>query len=143
MKISRYNPVNMNLISGDISGIDFGSIRLGTFCNQTVVIKPVAEEGENLTSIGMYLEDRGNLNHTRFGVYTSHTATPGITPGNALLNRFLQEAPGVSDYNQYTGYRITLDPNNPEYTWLDAKPGMNETTFGASSLNFRFVFEYN
>ena len=142
MRISRYNPVNMSLISGDITRIDFGSIRLGTFCNQTVVIKPVAES-ENLTSIGLYMEDRGNLNHTRFGVYKSHTATQGIAPGDARLNSFFNEAPGVSDYNQYTGYRITLDPNDPEYTWLDAKPGMNETTFGASTLNFRFVFEYN
>jgi hypothetical protein len=142
MKISRYNPVNMNLISGDITGIDFGSIRLGTFCNQTVVIKPVAES-ENLTSIGLYLEDRGNLNHTRFGLYKSQTATPGINPGDARLNTFLQEAPGVSDYNQFTGYRVTLTPGNPEYAWLDAKPGTNETAFGASALNFRFVFEYN
>ena len=142
MKISRYNPSTMALISEDITGINFGSVRLGTFCNETVVIKPVAEY-EQLTLLGFYLENRGGLEHTRFGIYKSGTGATGITPGDPRLNTYLMEASGVSDYSQYSDYRITFDPESPEYAWLDIKPGTNETSYGAASLNFRFVFEYN
>lgn len=132
----------MALISGDISGLDFGDMTLGSFCQNVMVIKPVAET-EDLTLLGLYLEDRANLDHTRFGLYKSQTAATGIGPGNALLNTYLMEAPGVSDYSQFSDYRISYDVNNPEYTWLDVKAGTNETVLGDSSINFRFVFEYN
>ena len=42
-----------------------------------------------------------------------------------------------------TDYRVSYNPENPEYTWLDARVGTNETVFGNSNVNFRFVFEYN
>jgi hypothetical protein len=142
MKISRYNPITMALISDDVTGVDFGNMTLGNFCTSTVVIKPVAET-EDLTLLGLYLEDRGGLDHTRFGLYKSHTGTAGILPGDSRLNTYLMEAAGVSDYSQFSDYRVSYDVANPEFTWLDAKAGTNETVFGASSLNFRFVFEYN
>lgn len=142
MKISRYNPITMALISEDITGVDFGDLSLGNFCASTVVLKPVPET-EILTLLGFYLEDRAGLDHTRFGLYKSQTATLGITPGDSRLNTYLMEAPGVSDYNMYSDYRITMDTTDPEYTWLDAKAGTNETVFGDATLNYRFVFEYN
>lgn len=141
MKISRYNPSTMALISDDITGIDFGTLVIGNFCEDTVVIKPVAET-EDFTFLGLYLEDRASLDHTRFGLYKSQTASTGIEPGDSRLSTYLYEAPGVSDYTQYSDYRVTYDIDNPEYTWLDAKAGTNETNFGEASLNFRFVFEY-
>lgn len=142
MKISRYNPSSMDLISDDITGIDFGNIVLGRFCESTVVIKPEAE-AEQLVLLGMYLEDRAGLDHTRFGLYKSQTATAGILPGDSRLNTYLLEAAGVSDYSQFSDYRVSYNPENPEYTWLDARVGTNETVFGNSNVNFRFVFEYN
>jgi hypothetical protein len=141
MKISRYNPITFDLISEDVTGLDFGRVTLGNFCAQTMVIKPVAES-EELTLLGLYLENRAGVDHTRFGLYKSHTSATGILPGDSRLNTYLLEAPGVSDYYQYSDYRITYDANNPEYTWLDAKVGTNETVFGASTINYRFVFEY-
>jgi hypothetical protein len=142
MKISQYNPVTMALMSDDITGINFGNIVLGRACQNTVVIKPVAES-EILTLLGMYLEDKANLDHTRFGVYKSNTPTVGIIPGDSRLNTFLIEAPGVSDYTQFSDYRVSYNALDPEYTWLDARVGLNETTFGDSTINLRFVFEYN
>jgi hypothetical protein len=142
MKISRYNPITMALISDDVTGVDFGNLTLGNFCTNTIVIKPVAES-EDLTLLGLYLEDRAGLEHTRFGLYKSQTSVTGVMPGDNRINTYLIEAPGVSDYTQYSDNRVSYDVDNPEYTWLDAKAGTNETVFGASSLNFRFVFEYN
>jgi hypothetical protein len=142
MKVSQYNPSTMTLITGDVTGLDFGSVRLGSFCANTLVIKPVPET-ENLTAIGLFLEDRAEMNHTRFGAYKSSTATTGINPGDTRLNTYLMEAPGVSDYNMYSGYRLTLNPEDPEYVWLDTKIGLNETTTGDLTLNYRFVIEYD
>ena len=142
MKVSRYNPATMALISDDITGIDFGTVVIGKFCDNTMVIKPVAET-EDLTLLALYLEDRASLDHTRFGLYKSQTEITGINPGDSRLNTYLIEAPGVSDYSQFSDYRVAMDPDNLEYTWLDAKVGTNETSFGAASINLRFVFEYN
>jgi hypothetical protein len=142
MKISSYNPSTMALISDDVTGINFGNLKLGDFCANTVVIKPVADT-ENITLLGMYLEDRANLDHTRFGLYKSQTPVLGITPGDSRLDTYLMEAAGVSDYSQFSDYRISYDVSDPEYTWLDVKAGTNETTLGTAAVNFRFVFEYN
>lgn len=142
MKIARYNPTTMALMSDDITGINFGNVILGRFCPNAMVIKPVAE-AEELTLLGLYLEDRAGLDHTRFGLYKSQTAFTGIGPGDARLNTFLVESPGVSDYNQFSDNRVSYNVEDPEYTWLDAKAGLTETVFGDSTINFRFVFEYN
>lgn len=142
MRIARYNPTTMAEISGDITSIDFGNVILGRFCTSTMVIKPVAET-EELTLLGLYLEDRAGLDHTRFGLYKSQTAYTGIGPGDARLNTYLTECPGVSDYSQFSGSRVSYNIVDPEYTWLDAKAGLTETVFGDSTVNFRFVFEYN
>jgi len=132
----------MALISEDITGVDFGNLTLGNFCTSTMVIKPVPET-EILTDLGFYLEDRANLDHTRFGLYKSQTALTGILPGDSRINTYLMEAPGVSDYSQYSDYRISMDISNPEYTWLDVKAGTNETTLGDATINYRFVFDYS
>lgn len=142
MKISQYNPTTLALLSDDITGLDFGSMTLGNFCPDVLLIKPVAED-EDLTMLGLYLEDRAGLDHTRFGLYKSATGATGIVPGDSRLNTYLMESPGVSDYTQYSDNRISYDTVDPEFTWLDAKAGTNETVLGSSTVNFRFVFEYN
>lgn len=142
MKIARYNPSDMSLISEDVTGLSFGDVVLGNYCNNVVAIKPVLES-ENLTSLGLYLEDRAGLDHTRFGLYKAATTQVGILPGDSRLNTSLMEAPGVSDYSQFSDYRVSYNVSDPEYTWLDANVGLSENIFGISNLNFRFVFEYN
>lgn len=142
MKISQYNPVNMNLISDDVTGVDFGVAKLGDFCTNVIAIKPVAET-EILTAISLFLEDRANLDHTRFGLYKSATPINGIVPGDSRLDTYLVESPGVSDLVMFSGNQTALNASDPEYVWLDAKAGSTEDTFGASTVNYRFVFEYN
>jgi len=132
----------MALISEDITGVDFGDLTLGNFCTNTMVIKPVPET-EILIDLGFYLEDRASLEHTRFGLYKSQTAITGISPGDSRINTYLMEAPGVSDYSQYSDYRVTMDITNPEYTWLDVKAGINEIVLGDATINYRFVFDYS
>jgi hypothetical protein len=142
MKISTYNSVDMSVISTDATGVDFGGGILGGFCQNAVVFKAVPET-EVITSLSLYLEDNANLDHTRFGLYKSQTAMTGIEPGNALLNTYLVESPGVSDLTTFSDNAVDYDTTDPEFTWVDAKVGVSETTFGATDINFRFVFEYN
>lgn len=142
MKISQYNPVDMSLITDDTSGVDFGVAKLGDFCTNAIAIKPVAET-EILTAISLFLEDRANLDHTRFGLFKSATPINGIVPGDTRLNTYLVESPGVSDLVMFSDNQISLNASSPEYIWLDAKAGITEDTFGASAINYRFVFEYN
>jgi hypothetical protein len=142
MKISTYNATDMSLISSDATGVNFGDGVLGGFCKNAVVFKAVPET-EILTSLSLYLEDRADLDHTRFGLYKSQTATTGIQPGNSLLNTYLVESPGVSDQTMFSDNSVDYDTTDPEYTWIDARIGMTETNFGETSVNFRFVFEYN
>ena len=142
MKISTYNSVDMSVISTEATGVDFGDGVLGGFCQNAVVFKPVPET-EVLTSLSLYLESNANLDHTRFGLYKSQSSVTGIEPGNALLNTYLVESPGVSDLTMFSDNGISYDTTDPEFTWIDAKIGLTETTFGATNVNFRFVFEYN
>lgn len=141
MKVNRYNPVNMNLISEDVTSIDFGNVNKGTFCKEPIVVKLVADE-EIFTDLAFYLENRGGLNHTRFGLYKSSFPVTGILSNDSRINIFLREAPGVSDNIQYSDRKVSLDINNPEYIWLNVFVGDTETNVGIQDINYRFVFEY-
>ena len=142
MKIYTYDATDMSVISTDATGVAFGDGVLGGFCQNAVVFKAVPET-EVLTALSLYLEDRADLDHTRFGLYKSQTATTGIAPGNALLNTYLVESPGVSDMSMFSDNQVSYDITDPEYTWVDAKIGLTETNFGDTAINFRFIFEYN
>lgn len=142
MKVNRYNPLDMSLISEDVSTIDFGNINKGFFCKEPIVVRLVPDN-EVLTELAFYLENRGGLNHTRFGLYKSSFPVTGIPVDDSRINTFLEEAPGVSDVVQYSDRRISLNVDNPEYIWLNAFVGYTETNVGAQGINYRFVFEYH
>lgn len=132
----------MSLISDNCTGVDFGAAKFGNFCANAIAIKPVAET-EIFTAISLFLEDRSNLDHTRFGLFKSATPINGIVPGDSRLNTYLLESPGVSDLIMFSDNQVALTASSPEYIWLDVKVGNTEDTFGDSTVNYRFVFEYN
>jgi len=144
MKISSYNPTTMDLLLSDTTTVDFGNSVRGTHAPNVVVIKPVAET-ETITTLAMFLEDNADLNHTSFERFSSSTAITGIEPGDPRFSNFFILAAGISDVSQipeYSDYGLMLTPSDPEYVWMDALVGSNESTYGASAINYRFLFEY-
>lgn len=145
MKIQQYDPTDMSLLSSDVTGVDFGSGVAGQHCPNVIAIKPTAET-ETFQSLALFLEDNSGMDHTQFGKYKSSSAIPGITAGSDYLSDYLIEVEGISDamlIPQYSDQGIVFDAGSPEYAWLDAGIGLNETTLGSNSINLRFVFEYN
>ncbi|MBD3261252.1 MAG: hypothetical protein GF334_06140 [Candidatus Altiarchaeales archaeon] len=146
MKVETYNPSNMQLISGDVSGVDFGTVVRGNHNGTAVVILPKAEGGETLSALALFLENNGGLNHSQFGKYKSSTATQGITPGSNYLSDYFVEARGVSDLTNLSALSdrgLVLTASSPEYIWMDVEVGNSESSLGEESVNFRFIFEYS
>jgi len=145
LKIERYSPVNMSLVDADATGVDFGDAIKGQHCSNVVAIRPVAVD-ITFTALALFLENTNGVNHTEFGKYHSAVATPGITPGSNYLSDAFVPITGISDaamIGMYSDYGIMFDSTDPEYAWMDAEIGTAENMLGSSTINFRFVFEYN
>lgn len=133
------------MISADVTGVDLGDVLRGSHNETAVVVKPVADVGENITLLAMFLEDNNGLTHTQFGKFKSATAIQGITPGSDYLSDYFVETPGIEDVTgiyAFSDNGLVLDASTPEYVWLDAEAGTTESS-GATNINYRFVFEYN
>jgi hypothetical protein len=141
MKLNRYNPLNMNLISEDINNINIGDITIGNYNNEAITLK-LDPEAETIEELAFFLENKNNLNHTKIGLYKSQLPISGILPTDNRINTFLIEAPGVSDIMQYSDRAVFLNAENPEYLWLNVFVGPGETKIGENTINFRFVFNY-
>lgn len=141
MKIHRYNPANMSLISEDTSTINIGNIAIGNYNNEIVAIQ-LDPEGSDLEELAFFLENKNNLNHTSIKLFKSSIPVSGILPNDSRLDTILQEAHGVSDIIQFSDKAIILNENNPEYIYLSTFVGIGETNLGNNTINFRFVFEY-
>lgn len=145
MRIESYNPADMQVVHSDVTGVDFGTAVKGNHASEVVAIRPVLEMGDVLTALALFLENDAGLDHTQFGKYKSHIATQGIEPGSAYLSDYFTEQNGLSDIMSawaVSDQGLVLDPSNPEYIWMDAGVGSTEDQFGASTTNFRFIFEY-
>jgi hypothetical protein len=145
MKIYKYDPEDMSEISSDATGVDFGDVIKGHHAPNVVAIKTYAYPEDHFTSLAMFLESNGGLDHTVFGKYKSSTAITGIEPGDDYLSDYFVGVSGISDPSQvaeYSDYGLILDAADPEYVWIDAEPGTNEVVYGSKSVNFRFIFEY-
>lgn len=148
MKIGAYNPRTGDLLSEDISGINFGNVRKGQHSVLPVMIRPEVED-ETIVGLEMYLQNNGGFNQTEFG-YFKHsdfvlvesydsdvTGTPGYYP---ISDHFIV----VSNPPDITG-GVPLNVYDGTYTdfvWLDVNPGSTETG-GTSTINYRFIFEYS
>jgi len=145
MRIEQYNPSDMQVIANDITGVDFGEVVKGNHAPNVIAIRPILEIGDTFTSLSVFLEDNGALDHTQFGKFKSTTAIADITAGSDYLSDYFIEEEGISDASQVPGASgdgFILDEGTPEYLWIDAGVGENEVTFGDLSVNFRFIFEY-
>lgn len=138
-RIEAYDPDDMSLLSSDISSIDFGGIIRGKHCSKLATIKPIAEG--TVTELELFLENNGGFNNARFSFYASSDGATGIQPGDARISDRFTQVTGISDFSS-SDYGCILNPDLPEYVWLDALIGLGSTV-GAGSINYRFVFEYN
>lgn len=145
MKVSQYNPTDLQLVSNDITGADFGTVVQGKHCEEAIVIKPSATVEGSFTKLALFLEDNAGFNHSAFGKFKSSIAINGIEPGSDYLSDNFTEVTGVTDfsnYSQISGLGLELDAVNPEYVWLDTNVGSSETP-NVGTVNYRFIFEYS
>lgn len=144
MKIKVFNPVNGHLVADNPPGISFGQVRSGKHCSSPVLIKPSKTVENNFLEMKLFLQNNGGLNDTNFGYFLSDNFSSGIDHSNMLSNHF-SLASGVSDilYSAVSGPSIRLSGGQPsDYIWLDIQPGQYETG-STSTINYRFVFDYN
>lgn len=143
MKIQLCNPATGTIISPDVAALYFGSVEAGKHCAVPILVKVEGDADKNYTAMKLFLENDGGLKDSQFGYLASTEFSGGVT-SSALTGHFAV-APGVSNAN-YTvtpGLPITLVDGQPaDYIWLDIEAGTDElgTT---SSINYRFIFEYN
>lgn len=139
-RVDRYDPTTMALAESDISSIDFGGVIRGQHCAETVVVKPVT--AGTITQLALFLESAGGLTNAAFGYLASQEQFSGIQPGSSEMSDHFTETPGVSDFS-FLENGVSLDPDSPEFTWLDLQIGVSTTIGENTGINYRFVFEYN
>lgn len=144
MKIKVYNPSNGNLVSDGPPGISFGNTRAGHHCDTPVLLKPFKTTENNFLEMKLFLQNNGGMNGTQFGYFTSDQFSSGINYTNVLTGHF-SLATGVTGlaFTGVSGVPISLVGGQPaDFIWLDLNPSAYE--IGATStINYRFVFDYN
>ena len=144
MKIKVYNPTNGNLISDGPSGISFGNVKAGLHGNLPVLVKPFKTTENNFLEMKLFLQNNGGLNASSFGYFVSDQFLSGVNYTNYLSDHF-SLATGVTGiaYTGVGGVGIAISGGQPaDYIWLDIAIGSYESG-ATSSINYRFVFDYN
>lgn len=139
-RIDRYNPTNMGLAETNISQVDFGGVIRGNHCSVPVTILPIT--AGTVTQLAMFLENDGGLSNAQFGYLASKTKFSGISAGGSQMSDHFTETNNVSDFS-YISNGVSLDPDDPEYVWLDVQIGSGASIGVNTSINYRFVFEYS
>lgn len=140
MEIRAYSPQTGNLLSESITGINFGNIRQGQHCFTPVLIQPVKTAEDEFDDMILYLQNNGGYNQSQFGYRVASDLMTGVqsytigATGPVISDHFTL----VSDATGPGGVSVTPD----DYVWLDVQVGATETG-STSSVNYRFVFEYN
>ena len=148
MKIGAYNPRTGELLSEDISGINFGNVQKGHHSILPVVIRPEIED-ESLIGIEMYLQNNGGFYETEFGYFThsdfvlveSYDVGATGTIGYYAMSDHFVEVPFPPDITGGVPLNVYGD-NYTDYVWLDVNPSAIETG-GTTTINYRFIFEYS
>jgi hypothetical protein len=148
MKIGAYNPRTGDLLSENISGINFGNVRKGKHSVIPVVIRPEIED-EAIIGLEMYLQNNGGFYQTEFGYFTSSDFVQvesydleftGDT-GYYFISDHFVDVPFPPDITG--GVPLTIHEGNySDYVWLDVNPSSIETG-GTTTINYRFIFEYS
>lgn len=140
-RIDRYDPTTMGLAETGMTQVDFGGVIRGNHCSACIVAKPVV--AGTVTQLAMFLENAGAVSNTAFGYLKSQEQFCGIAAGGPQMSDHFTETNGVSDFS-FLSNGISMDPNSPEYVWLDVQVGASATPIGEdATINYRFVFEYN
>ena len=136
MKLQRYNPVNMTLLEDSVTGINFGTVFQGNYCEAAQVVLPAVTTESSITEMKVFLQSKGPFTKSTFKSFHSATPIMGIVPGSA----YLSDQFTVVSAPELTGAGgVSLA--HGEYLWLDVKTGALETgSYGG--INYRFVFEY-
>jgi hypothetical protein len=148
MKIGAYSPRTGNLLSEDITGINFGNVHKGEHSVLPILIRP-ERDAEIISGLEMYLQNNGGFNQTEYGYFVfsgfvpveswdSHTS--GDTGVYFISDHFV-EVPNPPDMSNGVQININHDGHG-DYVWLDVNPSLLETG-GTSSINYRFIFEYS
>lgn len=136
MKIQRYNPGNMSLAEDSLSHLDFGTVFQGNYCEEVLVIRPVATTETVLNEMKMFLQSKGPFVRSAFGVSHSMQPVSGVVPGTGIMTGVL----GVVG-NPHLSDNGGVSLSNGEYVWLDVKVGNTEKG-SYPGVNYRFVFDY-
>lgn len=148
MKIGAYSPRTGNLLTDDITGINFGNIHQGEHSVLPVLIRPEKED-EDITGLELYLQNDGGFEETEYGHFVHPSFVPvksfdpavtGLT-GYYFISDHFVEVPNPPDVTGGVPVNIYNDQYG-DYIWLDAQAGFAETG-GTSSINYRFIFEYS
>lgn len=144
MKVSLYNWSNGNLVADSVTGISFGNVPQGQHSTPPVLIKPGKTVEDAILEMRLYLQNDGGLSSTKFGYFANDQYLTGVDWANYITGHF-ELATGVTglDYDTVTGLQIGINGGVPaDFVWLDAEVGQYETG-ATSSINYRFVFEFN
>jgi hypothetical protein len=148
MKIGAYSPRTGNLLSEDITGINFGNVRKGEHSVLPICVRPELEQ-EDVTGLEMYLQNNGGFDYTQFGylVHSSFVQVQSYEPsmtgetGTYFISDHFQEVPNPPDITG--GVPLNINGSGfSDFVWLDVNPGLLETG-GSSNINYRFIFEYS
>jgi hypothetical protein len=148
MKIGAYNPRTGELLSENISGLNFGNVQKGHHSVLPVLIRPEIED-EDLVGLEMYLQNNGGFDETEFGYFTHsdfvlvESYNPGTTgtPGYYYMSDNFEVVPIPPDITGGVPLNVYGD-NYTDYVWLDVNPSAIETG-GTTTINYRFIFEYS
>lgn len=142
MKIEAYNPETGQLLSEDISGINFGSVWQGKSCAVPILLR-LKREGEAADSVEMFLQNNSGYSGTAFGYYKSQsfvTVKSQVSVPESGVSYITDQFQLVEE--PVAGQGVVLDfyeDDYSDYIWLDVKPGTDEAGV-ASKVNFRFLF---
>jgi hypothetical protein len=143
VKIQTYSPANGALLSAEVAALYFGTVVAGMHCVTPILIKVEGDVAKNYTAMKLFLQNNGGLKDSNFGYLSAVEFSAGIT--SSAITEHFEEARGAVDVNYAAtpGLSITLVDGQPvDFIWLDIEVGLSEKG-STSSINYRFVFEYN
>lgn len=156
MKIEAYNTKTGQLLSGDVSGINFGDIIQGDKTKIPLLVR-LKKDGEEVYNAEIFLQNNGGYNNTEFGYFINKDFVQVRSAGSTeeeMCDGCTEDYPceGSTEECYYITEKFELNENpvkgegitlyfyeeSSDYLWLDAKPGLNEAG-NSSRINFRFL----
>lgn len=128
-------------ITGDpiaqVAAVDFGDLLQNQHSVKPLVFRAFADSTENISSLKMYLESKGNWADSEFGFYNSQLFVASVESGSDVFSHFtaVPDASSTSPDSSAIGW----DTSSSYYVWLDTQ--ITDRT-GITSANYRFFYDY-